>query len=632
MKRLTLNILLIFLSTIIFGQEIISDLSVNPVVKKNYKKFYQQSRIKGTVVNSLPFIDDFSIPNIYPDDSLWQDRMTFVNSNYPFQAYSIGVATFDALNDTGSVYSNAGPLSFPADTLTSQVIRMDSIFGSSPASLSPADSIYLSFLYQPQGIGNAPETSDSLVLEFYSSGDDSWFWQWSTIGMKLTDFYDSNGVYFKQVLIPVVDSMYFNDNFQFRFRNYASIPNSSIPSWGSNADQWHLDYVYIDINRTMNDTAILDFALKHHASSLLKNYYQMPWNQYKANPSGEMADTFALAYRNLSNTIKSVDQVFRITDLTGTTSPYNTTPTPITQPNVCPFCEFTFTHNHSYNYQSTATPYADFEVFFDISTGLELNYQNNSTIFYQKFYNYYAYDDGTPEAGYGLSPAGARLAYQFNLNTPDTLQSIQMFFNQILNPTTKYFYLTVWDDNNGVPGNVIYEKSGTVPVYENTLNEYHTYVLDNPVPVSGTFYIGWRQNSNDNLNIGLDLNRNAREHIFYNTSGSWANSQYKAALMIRPILGSSVNPHIGMGENKEEKPELTLYPNPNSGSNLFLKSSNIDIQNSTIEIYNTTGQLVTSIDYSENINISDFSVGLYILRLIDQTKNQVITKQFIIQR
>ena len=35
----------------------------------------------------------------------------------------------------------------------------------------------------------------------------------------------------------------------------------------------------------------------------------------------------------------------------------------------------------------------------------------DSTIYHQGFYNYYAYDDGTPEMGYGLEPAGAQLGY-----------------------------------------------------------------------------------------------------------------------------------------------------------------------------------------------------------------------------
>jgi len=74
----------------------------------------------------------------------------------------------------------------------------------------------------------------------------------------------------------------------------------------------------------------------------------------------------------------------------------------------------------------------------------------------QKLYNYFAYDDGTPEASYGLTPAGSMLAYRFNLDKPDTLRAVRMYFNHVLNnQNVQYFLLCVWNDNAGTPGDTI---------------------------------------------------------------------------------------------------------------------------------------------------------------------------------
>ena len=131
----------------------------------------------------LPFVDDFSNYSGYPDDRLWEDRQGFVNTGFAVLPPSIGVVTLDALNEYGQIYPQAARVPFPADTLTSRPIRLDSNFLQNRPMLV-ADSLYFSFYYQPAGasrdpeaggweiVGDAPEHSDKLVLEFgYATGD-----------------------------------------------------------------------------------------------------------------------------------------------------------------------------------------------------------------------------------------------------------------------------------------------------------------------------------------------------------------------------------------------------------------------------------------------------------------------------
>jgi len=115
------------------------------------------------------------------------------------------------------------------------------------------------------------------------------------------------------------------------------------------------------------------------------------------------------------------------------------------------------------------------------------------------------------------------LAYKFHTYKPnDTLRAVQMYFNQTLNDVSqKYFYLYIWDDNDGEPGDTLYTQIGERPTYEDSLNKFHTYIIDETLIISGTFYVGWKQISpgEEFLNVGFDKNRNAQDKIFFNVYG-----------------------------------------------------------------------------------------------------------------
>jgi hypothetical protein len=268
-KRKNKFIVILFLITfpaITFCQEVMTGLYTNPALKNTSYKTHHTSTSKGTTMLCLPFIDDFSYNNIFPNNSLWANKNVFINSSTAKNPITIGVATFDALNDTGALYSNANAYSFGADTLTSNPIRLDSVFGSSPASISIADSLYFSFFYQPQGNGNSPQTDDSLVLEFYSPITGIWNHVWSSKGMTMSAFNSQYNTWFKFVSIPITDSLnYFQQGFQFRFSNYASVTNNTLPSWAGNVDNWNIDYVVLNIGRNKNDSTYKDIAFITHA-------------------------------------------------------------------------------------------------------------------------------------------------------------------------------------------------------------------------------------------------------------------------------------------------------------------------------------------------------------------------------
>jgi hypothetical protein len=86
--------------------------------------------------------------------ALWLDSYAYRNDRYAVNPRSLGVVTFDGLDANGYPYAIGTSITNTADYLHSK-----------PLDLSPfnaADSLYFSFLVQPEGLGDVPESTDSV--------------------------------------------------------------------------------------------------------------------------------------------------------------------------------------------------------------------------------------------------------------------------------------------------------------------------------------------------------------------------------------------------------------------------------------------------------------------------------------
>ncbi len=593
------------------AQEVLMQLNGNPIVQKRYQ---EQKYLKTTTsvdTLELPFWDDFSTSNIYPDPNLWSDKDAFVNGSYAIDPPSVGVATLDAIDWKGEFYAAAGYGNyFKADNLTSNPINLN----------YPGDqSIYLSFFYQPQGIGDFPETGDSLILEFYAPVDSVWNTVWKKEGSLLTNF--------QQQIIQVWPEKYLKKGFKFRFRNIASLSSDKQPSEVGNVDQWNIDYVKLDKGRTPNDTIYNDIAFVYPMASLLKNYESMPWQHFLIDRKAELKTNVSSVLRNNYNQTRLVKLIYWVfrensgNSLNDTLLGGAKDLEPLRDSIIDP------AFDNSNLFLTNSIDSASFSICSLIETDTYDPIHNNKVIYTQKFYDYYSYDDGSAEAGYGLIGEGtqnALLAYKFDCKKQDTLKAIQMYFNKTLNDKSqKYFYLTIWDDNAGKPGQIIYHRQGIRPEYDGGLNKFHTYYIDDTTLVlNRVFYVGWQQTTSDLLNVGLDLNRKRNDKIFYNINGSWANSKYEGALMIRPFFGKFLTTDIGP-EIEKPIPIVQIYPNPANDNITIYLENNFDYSKVTVSICNLTGSLVhQSIqDNNSSINLSGLNEGVYIIRLTDKKKS-----------
>lgn len=576
-------------------------------------------------VQTLPFYDDFSNSNIRPDSCKWMDYNAFVNAGFPLHPITRNAATLDVLDANGNVYDYAISNPFIAEYLTSTQIRLDSVFDPTPQALTPADSVYLSFFYQPQGNGMSPEVNDSLVLEFGipNEFDTTWHHIWSAPGCSLSQFLQENDSnYFKQVMIPITDLKYFNSSFFFRFYNYASIANNSQPTSRGNEDQWNIDVVYLDRNRSCNSSSYPKISFSGQAPSFLKRYQAMPYKHYRAIATSSITEEYEYCISNLDDQPHLVKHEYTVEQVNGSQSYHYASHSQIqmgaetySQPNWAYVAQL-----FSLDLDRDTTSYIIRQYISDSTNVPPLV---DSMVYRQGFYNYFAYDDGTPEMGYGVEPASGAFAVRFELSELDTISGVQILFNHTLNDANnKYFDIVVWKDNNGKPGEEIYRLSNKRPLWSDMLNKFSYYSFDKRVRLNGTFYIGLVQRENGLINIGIDMSNDNSQYNFFNSNGSWQQSSMPGSIMIRPVVGKGY--YIGINETPEDS-SVQVYPNPAS-TRLHIEGVEQGLE---LSFYDITGRKVIQTPFSPDLSVEGLQPGLYLLSIT--TADGVITKKIMVQ-
>jgi hypothetical protein len=620
----------IFTISLLFGalisnaqKDTLLELGSNNTIKVAHNNLKNSPKTNNKAVLTLPFLDDFSQYNHYPNQNLWADFYAYVNSSFPIEPPSYGVATLDGLDSTGYPYNFVNPTSYGiADYLTSKTIDLTTVI----------DSVFLSFYYQPQGNGNKPETQDSLRLEFYRKSDSTWVRQWGIGG--------SPSHTFKKIMIPV-DTAFQNDEFQFRFLNYATL--------SGNVDHWNIDYVYLDENRNYADTALNDVSFITNNYGLLKDYSAMPWQHYLTDTIGLMDSVMNVTYKNNHSVAHAVFYKYEVIANNGAgpsielyptstsqkpVNPYSLLTEPQAVYKIAPFLnDFTFPSDFS-----AQTKVFQIKNYFDLgSSTFDSLVKNDTVLSYQVFGSYYAYDDGSAEVGYGVQGIGSKLAHEFTIRKSDTLTSFQIYFSPIMNNlSSESFKLTVWSSLS--PETIIYQQTATTfstPIYSNT-NEFLNYALDVPLYLpAGTYYFGWEKISANFLNVGFDVNSNNKTKIHFNAVGVWETGSFDGSLMLRPVFGNFQDPIVSVkNESVVENSDFKVYPNPATQNIYFEKIGAINNDNYIVELIDLSGKIITSTTtlFTNMLNVNNVSNGIYFIRFINVNNKQVVTKKVIISK
>lgn len=556
----------------------------------------------------FPFREDFSTTQVYPDAGRWMNKLVFVNANYPIQPPSINVATFDGLDRLGVPY---GTGKGSCDTLTSFPFRLDQLTG--------ADSVYLSFWIQPKGLGEAPENSDSLILELRSTetSADSFRMIWGSRPQGFpTDAFTE-----VKILLP---SQYFHDDVQLRFRNKGSR--------NGNFNHWHLDYIYLDRDRRLNDV-IQDVAIQEFPSPLLNKYFSVPYSHFKQNPSAFFAANgqtftarnnslvdYAVTYKRVifdqaNDTIDKFQNIFnnfqaqttdtgRVTNIPSVTNHFTTDSTSLRSR-------------------------------FNIVVGNTTDHITSNDTVWQSTYlgNYYAYDDGTAETGYAIQFSAGKVALRYVFSQPDTLYGMSIFYGRPLTDISQLtFNIKVW---SSLAPEVPLISIPSRVVYYNARNGFYYIKFETPVFVENTVYIGWEQNQKFDLNVGLDLNYKVNgkyepnPEMFFNLGGGWQPTELWGALMIRPLVGKWMEPPpVGLNEQNIPALDVTVYPNPTFGIlNIRSNTSN----QLAVTLFDITGkEILRTNTAGDTLELGSLSDGLYFIRVEDMVTHASKTTKILV--
>lgn len=608
-KFIVFSGLLLIIHSIVIGQEVTFPLDINQALINQPNKnltLQRHSQLDDTL--SLPFEDDFSRTGVYPYDGLWLDSGVFINNNYSARPFTIGIATFDGLNQNGKPYQPGSNEDLIADYLTSRPIDLV---------VPPGDTtVWISFFYQPQGLGDIPESKDSLVLQFKDTGN-VWNTVWKVNGRGDTAF--------QRVNIRITDVIYLFKGFQFRFYNIATV--------NGNRDHWNLDYLTFKKN-TVGNAAIVDNALLRPQISLLSEFTSMPYTHYKplglSAMKSSIEDTiYNIDYGNTSYTaaMEVIQDGFSI--FNGSAIP--STPVPqVYLPFSIPL------NNFSFPLQNTDSADFLFKSYFS-HPGAETNSFNDTSYLHQHFYNYYSYDDGSAEVSYGLAGnVDVSLAYKFDVKIADTLRGVQIFFNPTgENVTNKLFQLTVWSniDLGNNQSIEMYRMINQKPDTVLGINGFRTYLFDTTLVVGpGNIWVGIIQNEPQSLyGIGLDRNTDSRSKMFYHFDGNWYQSDIKGSWLIRPIFGKKIV-NVSVVEVESNATKFLLSPNP-ANNTFLLEFENRKNNIYQYQIFNSLGALIQQekIKSSKNIDISRLSAGVYFVRLLDIENNSASVEKLFIQ-
>jgi len=620
----------------IFGQEL-RGLQKNFVVGLAIEnKIAEPDLVVQHDTLQLPFFEDFSdygwlpLPQPFPKASKWSDTYAFINSEFADSMISIGVATLDAFDQFGVPYPIDSINKGHSDTLTSNFFNIDT------TNKTP---LYLSFFYQAGGKGNKPEVKDSLFVDFYTP-QKGWLNSWQKKG-------GTEEHTFTQVIWPIPNNL-LADNFRFRFRNRTSKDNEN-EDMQSNADQWHIDYIQLlrtnrpDTLTNLNDVTVMAPLLPSllEFSSVPYPHLDMAQSSLERNKNPVMIRTYfperteqiRIERTHFSYDLINKKQIRIVGDDGGIAN------------EMLPMETSIFNDVFSPGFSITpGVKSGKFEIttFFNASG---VNQKTvNDTIKRREYYSdYYAYDDGSAEFGFGISGESQGqvfIAERFRILrksiNPDTLKGVYIFFNRTSDATSHtniQFNICVWKNNGAKPGELLYQSDSlySPDIKQDHINDFTRIELETPLLVSDTIFVGIRQENTEFVSIGYDINYNSLPNLYLKTSlNDWYNpaSFPKGSVMIRPSFGIE-DPYLDVHENSAIS-SFVVYPNPTGSQLNFTCPMQVGNDLIHIRIINIMGStIIDTFTNNNSIDVSSLNTGMYMAVFSTNDGSKYSTVKFI---
>lgn len=619
---------ILFILSLCFGINVFSQIELVPFTatqEKNENKLARRGVNSDTL--SLPFFDNFI--DLKQKDHWEENRGVFINNTLAANMPNVGFLTFDGIDGTGTAYQHATFLS-EIDGIGDQITSCPLDLGKYTAT----DGVAMTFFWQigsPFTDKHTPELErgDALILQFKDQNG-AWRSVWpenERLNEIIAEEYGTDEAIIENVIVP---ESYLYEGFQFRFQS-----NSILTG---NWDLFSVDNILLDsgIVSYGADTTFFesdDYAFSKVPESLFNGYVTMPFTHFtKASAEDVLRDSVGGSIYSLEESfINDKDSSISIShegdiiyadvskSLTG---------------NV----EF-ITRQEPKNFyweldKDLLKPALDNILFFDeatIKTTLELitpdtDKTTDSASSYCHFNNYYARDDGTIEAGGGFIGPG-EMVMAFDILDDDILTGIQVYFPKIGEDFQNTFItFKIYSSLEGIDGasstELLYQQNDVVSYVEDSisLNNFLTINFTSEEILSpGRYYLGYESLTGAKILLGVDLNNNHEDKIFFRLfDDPWETAEIAGALAIRPVMGSVQVSTDGF----QEKSAFKTFPNP--AKDILHFSEEV----SFYEVYSILGNLVLSgNDETTNVNTSSLEVGTYLLKAM--TNNTLVTSKFV---
>ncbi|HON53038.1 MAG TPA: hypothetical protein PLS12_07510, partial [Bacteroidales bacterium] len=368
---------------------------------------------------------------------------------------------------------------------------------------------------------------------------------WNRIWATSNDTKD----FFSSVFIPIVSSNYLQKGFRFRFKNYVSLSNDV--SHARNEDIWNIDMVWLDVQRKKDIINTPDVAFVQQIAPLYNQFSAIPISHFSVVQPTNFRLTIDAKFNNFDSLYRKVKFGFAL-------KKHHVSDELLFQTYETDIPPYTLAEERDvlsdWNVDFIDFMKQDIGVFDETKYEFQYYFTDNNNIAYKQhrwndtsrvnlvMANYYAYDDGIPEAGYGLreAPMG-RVAYKYSVLVPDTLKAIDIYFNPNLVTAPPIFNLCIWSMNsNGLPGSLLYKMPGEKVQIHEGIYKFVTYTIKpegiltndrNGIFIQNGYFIGWEQPYDVLLNVGLDLTSNLKNKIYYNVGFEWVSSTQNGALL-----------------------------------------------------------------------------------------------------
>jgi hypothetical protein len=545
---------------------------------------------------SLPFWDDFSQTIGTIDSAKWLTSEAKVNQTIAINPPSLGVLVFDGLNAQNSPHNASSLFLGDADSIVSKIIDLSKV----PENRK--NTVWFSFFWQIRGLGEIPDVVDSLTLQF-KVATGGWRTVWSvTGGLQNVDSA------FRQEMLQLNRQEYFHSGFQFRFKAFSRLTGPF--------DHFLVDYVYLNEGRNAQDIFYFDRALSSIPSYILQNYSAVPIKQFISAPTTYIKAP-NVTFNNLDNQLQPVDFSVVVKDRLSGELIDSVNSRTVVNPVPQGLERRTITANTpNVSTWPTDVDSLYLETLIYISSGDQVrngvDFRVNDTVRTSfTLHDYFAYDDGTAEFAAGINQARGQLMVQYFAPVQDKISHIDIHFPQIAPLSNgQPIELLVMNSLDNVIGSLIAKQPGTVR-YADSENGFVSYPLEIPISVKDTFYIGFRQFTDNFIGVGLDKNNDNKSRIFANVLGTWErNDRVEGSLMIRPRFSKITNTVTSV----EKIPASSLFPNPASHI-LNIHAENMgevylmDLSGKTLAHY-------TNLRNKESIILPNLPNGIYLVKIV----------------